>query len=243
MDQLEFGIFEENDPNLLTDVYPVKMTPGSAGFDLMSAEKRTIRIISNQIVTIATNLVIRLPEGTYGQIKSRSSLAVKYGIDVLAGVIDSDYRGMVKVVLINHGKAPVDIRPGERFSQLLVLPLAPVSGATWRDRDILLADKTQRGTGGFGSTNGVTLHVTRNGEYGDGIYSFEVTYRHGRAVRKSRLATDDESGDSILNHLVSLMDRETEAHGVTFPRVHLPAGMNAAKLCQMWDGEVVCGDN
>lgn len=134
-------------------VTPQRQTEGSAGFDLCyftplaeTDAETAIIIPSREFVTIGTGLSVSLPETCVGIIKPRSGLAVKHGIDVLAGVIDSDYRGEIKVVLINHGTVPVVFNPGDRIAQLVVI------GYERRSKVVTNLDVTNRGTGGFGST-------------------------------------------------------------------------------------------
>jgi dUTP pyrophosphatase len=96
---------------------------------------------------VATGLHVEIPAGHVGLVWPRSGLAVRHGIDTLAGVIDSDYRGEVRVVLVNHGDAEFRIEPGDRIGQLL---LQKVERASFAKADSLPA--TFRGEGGFGST-------------------------------------------------------------------------------------------
>jgi dUTP pyrophosphatase len=101
---------------------------------------------------VATGLAMAIPEGFEIQVRPRSGLALKHGITVpnTPGTIDSDYRGELKVILINHGSEPFEIRRGDRVAQLV---LAPVTQASWLPVDEL--DETERGAGGFGSTGGL----------------------------------------------------------------------------------------
>lgn len=94
-----------------------------------------------------TGFAVAIPEGMVGIVKPRSGLAVKDGIDVLAGVIDSDYRGELHVVLINHGAEPFQINYGDRIAQLVVVPCYQV-----HMREVDELPSTERGAGGFGST-------------------------------------------------------------------------------------------
>jgi dUTP pyrophosphatase len=96
---------------------------------------------------VPTGLQVAIPEGHVGLVWPRSGLAVRHGIDTLAGVIDSDYRGELRVVLVNHGDEPFRVAPGERIAQLLV---QRVERAVFTRAERL--DETARGTGGFGST-------------------------------------------------------------------------------------------
>jgi dUTP pyrophosphatase len=101
---------------------------------------------------VATGLAVAIPEGYEIQVRPRSGLALKHGISVpnTPGTIDSDYRGELKVIMINHGAEPFAIHRGDRVAQLV---LAPVTRARWVEVEQL--DETARGEGGFGSTGGV----------------------------------------------------------------------------------------
>ncbi|KLE34021.1 dUTP diphosphatase [Aurantiacibacter luteus] len=128
---------------------PVYATHGAAGMDVVSAEAVTIRPGARHAV--ATGFAMAIPDGYEVQVRPRSGLALKHGITVpnTPGTIDSDYRGELKVILINHGEEPFAIERGDRVAQLV---LAPVTRAAWQEVDEL-AD-TERGAGGFGSTGG-----------------------------------------------------------------------------------------
>ncbi|WP_285021053.1 dUTP diphosphatase [Novosphingobium sp. fls2-241-R2A-195] len=129
---------------------PVYATEGAAGMDVVSAEDVTIA--SGGRHAVATGLSVAIPVGYEIQVRPRSGLALKHGISVpnSPGTVDSDYRGEVKVILINHGAEGFDIRRGDRVAQLV---LAPVTRASWVAVEEL--DETARGEGGFGSTGGV----------------------------------------------------------------------------------------
>ena len=129
---------------------PGYATDGAAGMDVLSAEDVTIAPGARQAV--ASGLALAIPAGFEVQVRPRSGLALKHGISVpnTPGTIDSDYRGELKVILINHGSDPFEIRRGDRIAQLV---LAPVIRATWLVAEEL--DETARGEGGFGSTGGV----------------------------------------------------------------------------------------
>ena len=129
---------------------PVYATEGAAGMDVVSAEDVTIP--SGGRHAVATGLSVAIPVGYEIQVRPRSGLALKHGISVpnSPGTVDSDYRGEVKVILINHGAEGFDIRRGDRVAQLV---LAPVTRASWVAVDEL--DETARGEGGFGSTGGI----------------------------------------------------------------------------------------
>jgi dUTP pyrophosphatase len=97
---------------------PVRATSGSAGFDIYSIGYYTIK--PNVRCLLDTGIAMQLPEGWWGELKPRSGLASKYGLDVLAGVIDSDYLGEIKVSLINLGEHDVEIKKGDRIAQLII---------------------------------------------------------------------------------------------------------------------------
>ncbi|MEJ6008367.1 dUTP diphosphatase [Novosphingobium aquae] len=129
---------------------PAYATSGAAGMDVVSAEDVTLAPGARHAV--ATGLALAIPPGFEVQVRPRSGLALKHGITVpnTPGTIDSDYRGELKVILINLGSEAFDIRRGDRVAQLV---LAPVVQAGWVEVDEL--DDTARGAGGFGSTGGV----------------------------------------------------------------------------------------
>ena len=126
---------------------PTYETDGAAGMDVVSAE--TVTIAPGSRHAVATGFAMAIPAGFEIQVRPRSGLALKHGISVpnTPGTIDSDYRGEVKVLLINHGDAPFAIERGDRVAQLVI---APVTRASFAEVEEL--DDTARGTGGFGST-------------------------------------------------------------------------------------------
>ena len=128
---------------------PAYATSGAAGMDVLSAESVTIR--PGQRHAVATGLAVAIPENYEIQVRPRSGLAFKHGITVpnTPGTIDSDYRGELKVILINHGADDFAIARGDRIAQLV---LAPVTQAKWDEVEEL--NETDRGEGGFGSTGG-----------------------------------------------------------------------------------------
>jgi dUTP pyrophosphatase len=128
---------------------PAYATSGAAGMDVVSAESVTIAPAARHAV--ATGLALAIPHGYEIQVRPRSGLALKHGITVpnTPGTIDSDYRGELKVILINHGTEPFVIARGDRVAQLV---LAPVVQAAWNE--VAELDATERGAGGFGSTGG-----------------------------------------------------------------------------------------
>ncbi len=128
---------------------PAYATDGAAGLDVLAAEEVTLPPGGRHAV--ATGLALAIPAGFEVQVRPRSGLALKHGISVpnAPGTIDSDYRGELKVILINHGTEPFTIARGDRVAQLV---LAPVVRLAWDEVEVL--DETERGGGGFGSTGG-----------------------------------------------------------------------------------------
>lgn len=127
-------------------IMPVRKNKHDAGLDL--ATYCDIIISAHSRLKVGIGLRVVIPHGYYGRIAPRSGNAIKYGIDVLGGVIDTGYRGEIGVILVNHGNESVTFKAGDRIAQLIVQPIAlldPIEGA------ILI--NTDRGTGGFGSTN------------------------------------------------------------------------------------------
>ena len=128
---------------------PAYATAGAAGMDVLAAED--VSLAPGARHAVATGLALAIPPGYEIQVRPRSGLALKHGISVpnTPGTIDSDYRGELKVIVINHGAEPFAIARGDRVAQLV---LAPVTQAEWDEVDAL--EDTERGSGGFGSTGG-----------------------------------------------------------------------------------------
>lgn len=128
---------------------PAYATQDSAGVDLMAAIGSDLRLAPMQRMLVPTGIAIALPRGFEAQVRPRSGLALKSGITVLntPGTIDADYRGEIKVILINLGTEEVTISRGDRIAQMVI---APVSQVAWQQVETL--DDTARGAGGFGST-------------------------------------------------------------------------------------------
>jgi len=128
---------------------PRYATDGAAGADLCAAVDAPLILAPGARAAVPTGFVVELPPGWEGQVRPRSGLALRHGLTVTnaPGTIDSDYRGELKVLLVNLGAAPVEISRGDRIAQLVV---APVARAVFRETDALGA--TERGGGGFGST-------------------------------------------------------------------------------------------
>ena len=130
---------------------PAYETAGAAGMDLRAAvpEHEPIVLKPGARIAAPTGFAYGLPIGFEAQVRPRSGLAIKNGITCLnsPGTVDSDYRGEVKVILVNHGEEDFTIRRGDRIAQLVI---APVTRAQWTEVESL--DETVRGAGGFGST-------------------------------------------------------------------------------------------
>ncbi|ODT16199.1 MAG: deoxyuridine 5'-triphosphate nucleotidohydrolase [Kaistia sp. SCN 65-12] len=130
---------------------PRQQSTGAAGGDLLAAlgASETMTIEAGKRALVPTGMAIALPAGYEAQVRPRSGLAAKHGVTVLntPGTIDADYRGEIKVILINHGDAAFTIQRGDRIAQMVV---APVSGIDFELRETL--DATERGASGFGST-------------------------------------------------------------------------------------------
>jgi len=128
---------------------PRYQTPSAAGADLTAALAAPVVLQPGARALIPTGVAIALPPGTEGQVRPRSGLAAKHGVSVLnaPGTIDADYRGEVKVLLVNWGAEPFVVEPGARIAQLVVARCEQAS-FEW----VAELDDTARGAGGFGST-------------------------------------------------------------------------------------------
>lgn len=124
-------------------------TAQSAGMDIRAYLPESITLKPLQRAMVPSGLFFALPPGYEAQVRPRSGLAAKHGVTVLntPGTIDADYRGEVKIILINLSDAPFEIEPGMRVAQIVV---APVTQATWKVVEQL--EDSERGAGGFGST-------------------------------------------------------------------------------------------
>ena len=128
---------------------PAYETAGAAGMDLRAAIAEPVALAPGERALISTGLRLEIPEGYEGQVRPRSGLAIRHGITLLntPGTIDSDYRGLVQVVVINLGREAYTIHRGDRIAQLLITPVIRVTLETVED-----LSETERGEGGFGST-------------------------------------------------------------------------------------------
>ncbi len=128
---------------------PSRATPGSAGFDLCAAVEGELSIGAGERALVPTGIAIAVPPGYEAQVRPRSGLALRHGILLpnAPGTIDSDYRGEIRVIVMNAGEAPFTVRRGDRIAQLLI---TPVVQAEWEE--VASLDATRRGDGGFGHT-------------------------------------------------------------------------------------------
>ncbi len=131
-------------------VLPEYKTDGSSGMDLMANVEQTVKILPGEKKIISTGIMAAIPKQYEIQIRPRSGLAAKNGISVLntPGTIDSDYRGEIKVILINLGKDIFEIKKNDRIAQMIVCPIIKVEL-----EEVESLPETVRGKGGFGSTD------------------------------------------------------------------------------------------
>ncbi|MGV7216583.1 dUTP diphosphatase [Bradyrhizobium sp. UFLA05-112] len=130
---------------------PAYQTAEAAGLDLMAAvlESEPLTLACGKHALVPTGLAIALPAGYEAQVRPRSGLAAKHGVTVLnsPGTIDADYRGEIKVILINHGDTPFVVKRGERIAQMVIAPVVQAALVP-----VATLSATDRGAGGFGST-------------------------------------------------------------------------------------------
>lgn len=126
--------------------FPAQARQGDAGYDLAAMEEYSLG--AGERAMFRTGVAVAIPEGYVGYIKPRSGLAARHGIDVLAGVIDSGYRGEINVVLLNTDReSSFDVNRGDRIAQLVIQPVMAVDFV-----DVLTLPDSERAAGGFGST-------------------------------------------------------------------------------------------
>ncbi|HEY9404827.1 MAG TPA: dUTP diphosphatase [Pyrinomonadaceae bacterium] len=125
---------------------PARGSAEAAGLDLFAVEEVTLEARGGRAM-VRTGLSVAIPRGFYGRVAPRSGLAVRHGLDVLAGVVDSDYRGEIMCALVNHGAETLTLEAGQRVAQLIVEAIITPEPA-WADA----LEETARGEGGFGST-------------------------------------------------------------------------------------------
>lgn len=130
-------------------VVPKYMTPGAAGLDLSAAIDAPITLKPGERRLIDIGLAVAIPPGYEGSVRARSGLAIKHGIGLVnaPGTVDSDFRGELRVIVINHGHEPFVISNGERIAQMVIAPVAQADVI-----EVTELSETERGQGGFGST-------------------------------------------------------------------------------------------
>lgn len=130
---------------------PRYQTDGAAGMDLHAVIDDSMTLAAGERRAVPTGLILEIPSGYEGQIRPRSGLALKHGVTVLnaPGTIDSDYRGEVAVILVNHGTEPFTIEHGDRIAQIVFAPVVRAELV-----EVAKVTGTARGGGGFGSTGG-----------------------------------------------------------------------------------------
>jgi dUTP pyrophosphatase len=128
---------------------PSYATPDAAGMDLRSASYDPIVLSPGQRELVPTGLIVEIPRGYEGQVRPRSGLALKHGISLVntPGTIDSDYRGELKVIMINHGEDTFMVNYGDRIAQLVIAPAVQAQIV-----EVAEISESERGSGGFGST-------------------------------------------------------------------------------------------
>ena len=128
---------------------PERMTPGSAGMDLRACVAEPVLLEAGRRAKIPTGFRVEIPPGFEGQVRPRSGLAIRHGVTLLnaPGTVDSDYRGEVQVILVNHGDEPFTVSRGERIAQMVI---GPVAALPTEEAESL--SETSRGKGGFGHT-------------------------------------------------------------------------------------------
>lgn len=136
-------------PHAIGLALPAYATEGAAGLDLVAAIESEQRVLPLERAAVPTGLILAIPDGFEGQVRARSGRALKEGLALVnaPGTVDSDYRGEVKVLVVNLGTEPVVIRRGERIAQLVVCPVARCEVVETEQLTV-----TARGHGGFGST-------------------------------------------------------------------------------------------
>jgi dUTP diphosphatase len=141
--------FKRLDDSLSNIPLPTYKTQGSAGMDICAAINEKINVKPNSLELIPTNISVEIPEGFEIQVRPRSGLAAKHSIGLLnsPGTIDSDYRGEIKIILMNFGKEDFEISPGDRVAQLILAKTYKAEFVETKELNL-----TDRGDGGFGHT-------------------------------------------------------------------------------------------
>lgn len=137
---------------------PQYATSGSAGLDLTLASSEPVTLKPEERAKLPTGIKVEIPDGFEGQVRPRSGLADKAGISLTncVGTVDSDYRGEVMVLVINHGQESYTFNPGERIAQMVIVPVPKV-----RIIEVDQVEESERGEGGFGSTGKKALSTAK----------------------------------------------------------------------------------
>ena len=151
---MTIGAAIRREPNALDLPLPEYATAGAAGLDLRAAVEADLTLAPGERALVSTGIRLALPDGYEGQIRPRSGLAWRQGLTLLnsPGTIDADYRGIVKVVLVNLGQASVTVQRGDRIAQLVVASVMRVEWLEQNDWNEWDNAMSRRGEGGFGST-------------------------------------------------------------------------------------------
>ena len=171
-------------------IMPFRATKESAGVDLFSCHDGNIEPHSKRMIDIG--LSVKIPEGYYGRIAPRSGLAVRHSIDVGAGVIDSDYRGNINVILFNHGDEKFKYNKGDKLAQLIIEKIALVEPF-----GIDSLDNTERGINGFGSTGISNNNIGINYNYEKITDSEEENNDKEETIDKEERTSDIEEEETI----------------------------------------------
>jgi dUTP pyrophosphatase len=139
---------------------PTYATGGSSGLDLTAAIEKPLTLAGGERTRIPTGIIVEIPAGYEGQVRGRSGLADRAGVTLTncVGTIDSDYRGEVIALVINHSNEPYTFQPGERIAQLIIAPVPKVEVVEVEEVD----DGKERGAGGFGSTGRTALSSVKS---------------------------------------------------------------------------------
>lgn len=150
MKQKEIPVYFKRVTSDFPDIaLPAYQTEGSAGLDIRAAVKEPLTLEPGKFLKVPTNFTAEIPAGYEIQVRPRSGLAAKHGVTVLnsPGTIDSDYRGEIQIILINHGAEPFEIQRGDRIAQLVLAQVVRMDAA-----ETLSVSDTKRGADGFGSS-------------------------------------------------------------------------------------------
>ena len=189
-----------------TATVPLKGSDEAAGFDLATAE--SFYLGAGERMLVSTGLALELPKGTYGRLASRSGLASNYGIEVGAGVIDTDFRGEIRILLFNRGDRGMRFNMGDKVAQLVVERIADVKVKVTESLSL-----TQRGTSGFGSTGGFSSSSIRGGGIGEASSGIRL-----RALRLNDPVEHEQEAD------VGVGPEQLAEHGHSVEGEHCSVG-------------------